>query len=213
MIINNNMINNQQASYTKRNNKNASFGSGGLYTKIVDKSGEALAPTFKKVAYSKGMQGFADFLNGTKNPFSKLLAFDSIVLSSFYMINTARNKKVEKDQKLPLILNQGLVWGVSTIGTFTIEKALDKKTKQVQEAMRNLYKQVKKTECPENIIKGINLLKTIVIFGTIFRFIAPVVITPVANKLSGAIQEKAKEAKEAKAAQQQNISPATPKVG
>ena len=44
-------------------------------------------------------------------------------------------------------------------------------------------------------IRGLKQLKSIVIFALIYRFIGPVLINPIANKISGHFQDKAQEKK------------------
>ena len=52
----------------------------------------------------------------------------------------------------------------------------------------------------DKIIPGINKIKTVVIFGIIYRYLGPVLVTPLANKLSSKLFDK-KKPEEAKTQQ------------
>ena len=51
----------------------------------------------------------------------------------------------------------------------------------------------------DKVIPGINKIKTLVIFGIIYRYLGPVVVTPIANKLSSKFFSNKKENLEKKA--------------
>ena len=42
----------------------------------------------------------------------------------------------------------------------------------------------------DKIIPGINKIKTLVIFGIIYRYLSPVIMTPIANKISAKFFDK-----------------------
>lgn len=73
----------------------------------------------------KSVQKMVDYLKD-KNYQQHLAAFVGVVLSSFYMIDTAKSKKIEKDQKMPLMVNQGAVCALSTVSAYTLDNYLDK---------------------------------------------------------------------------------------
>ena len=227
---------------------------------------------------------------------------ESCFLSGFYMINTLRNKKIKKEQKPQMLINDALTLGVSTAGAYLLDDKVTKvvdnlsnsyftknqdfyinkakesakniaqktgilddiynaakeasddgigsvtkkigeqlsgivakgdktkafqisadKLKEVQEGVSNAIKANKgnmegakkaatgliddvydklagKVEA-DKIIPGINKIKTLVIFGIIYRYLGPVVVTPIANKLSSKFfsNKKDKETTEKKA--------------
>lgn len=93
------------------------------------------APTFieKKLAHGLGqlagtrfVQKVVDYLKD-KNYQRHIPAAVGVTLSSFYMFDTARSKKIESDQKFPLILNQGTVLAISTTGAYTINEFIDRR--------------------------------------------------------------------------------------
>ena len=257
---------------------------------------EAFAGFYQKVAGSKPYQSFIKNFSKSDKTFTHLLVAESCILSSFYMINTLRNKKIDKEQKPQMLINDTLTWGVSTAGAYFAEdkitnavmngaekyftkhgdfykdlgkKALeqqastpkdnllkqvadvasskggdlakgieeittsmtkglkniiaeDGKTKafqvskehmeSVKEAVKNavtdnaghaedaknavkglvddLYESSAAREQADKILPGFNKLKVLVIFGLIYRYLGPVVITPIANKISSKFFDK-----------------------
>ena len=87
---------------------------------------QKLASGLGELAAVKPVQKLVDYLKD-KNYQRHIPAAVGVVLSSFYMLDTARSKKIESDQKLPLILNQGTVLAISTTGAYTINEVLDRK--------------------------------------------------------------------------------------
>ena len=173
--------------------------------------------------------------------FPHLIAAESLWLSGWYMQRTARSKTIEKDQKLPMILNQGITAILCTIGAYKLDGVIKKKLEAYKETykrmnpdmlkMSNLYDNLlkryennpeikDKLVNPETYIEkyknlkdsvsvekfqkyknlkainkrmnnrmiGIKLLGPMVIFTTIYRFVGPVVVTPIANWISEKIE-------------------------
>lgn len=291
-----NNINSQQIkNNTSVNNLNSTpafKGSGGeKITKIVaEKLTNKTTDLFTSVAKKKPFQNAVGKFARSNNTFAHLMVVESALLSGFYMFNTLRNKKIDKEQKPQMLINDALVWGASTASTYLVENKIssfvaDKTTKylakekvsqfynslgqKAQEASKSaLIKQAqavgsdnlkggleavsktlsehlgktldseklkaltegvkstiengingskddlavalkdkvddaynllgkKVTEIEKgNLKSGVDKLKTLVIFGLIYRFIGPVVMTPIANKLSAKIKAKRQENKQ-----------------
>ena len=279
-----NSISNQQynPSVKKSNlkmNNAPSFKAGAADLNKVQKT---IVGAYDKLSQAKPFQKFASKLAKSDRSFTYLMVAESVILSTFYAINSLRNKKIEKEQKPQMVINDALVLGVSATGSLLLDdkvtKVVDKMAdkyfrkpeiqsfykdlgKKAQEAMgasapknqlleavaqgaddaaklvgehlkgivgktgelkpfeisadklkeiqTNVGKAIKLNSgnldkakeavkgCVDDaydalaarkeikdIIPGINKLKTIVIFGLIYRYIGPVVVTPLANKLS-----------------------------
>lgn len=297
-----NSINNQyqyntrkiQNNNSARNQYNPSFNG-----KIKDAIAAPLSDFYTKVASTAPFQRFVNKFSRT-NSFKHLMFAESCFLSGFYMFNTIRNKKIKKEQKPQMLINDALTLGFSSAGaycldglvtkgveklsdnyfknnqTFYIDKAkeiagnMEKKTgilddickaavdatddgitevtKKIGEHLKGIVaakgKEVKafqispeklteiqnnvadairnnkgNTEAVKNtatgllddvydkvagkveadkLIPGINKLKTVVAFGLIYRYLGPVLVTPLANKLSSKFFDK-KKPEEAKA--------------
>ena len=116
----NNRSNNRAIYSTPLKNDVVSFGINPM-GKLTD----GLAYGMGYLGSKRPVQKLVDFLKD-KNYQQHLAAFVGIVLSSFYMIDTARSKTIEKDQKMPLIANQATVSALSTVGAYTLDNYLDK---------------------------------------------------------------------------------------
>ena len=291
-----NSINNQYQLNTRRNNyqnssqkqQNPSFGG------VKEVLAEPLSNFYDKVASTGKFQNFVTKFSRT-NSFTHLMVAESCFLSGFYMINTLRNKKIKKEQKPQMLINDALTLGVSTAGAYLVEdkigsmvvkgsekyfannadfykklgeKAatasknglLDKVAQTLQnpdaskfadgvddvvssigshlkgivsqkgkekafqltddavkgiqtsvkealnankadvakakDAVKGLiddaYNNVAARAEADKLMPGINKLKVLVIFGIIYRYLGPVVITPIANKLSSKFFDKKK---------------------
>ena len=107
-------------------NDTVSFGNLMIMEKVTD----GLAHGMGKLGGTTPVQKLVDFLKD-KNYQRHIAAFVGVVLSSFYMLDTARSKKIEKEQKMPLITNQAVVCGLSTLGAYTLDNYLDKKMENI----------------------------------------------------------------------------------
>ena len=291
-----NSINNQYQLNTRRNNiqnssqrqQNPSFGG------VKDVIAKPLSDFYDKVASTGKLQNFVTKFSRT-NSFTHLMVAESCFLSGFYMINTLRNKKIKKEQKPQMLINDAMTLGVATAGAYLLDnkvtnvvnrvadnyfknnadfyidkakdaaqkmaagikddigkatvdasddaisaitkkigeqfKGMDKSkafqvtTDKLDEVAKNITSAIKsnkgnadkakeavagtiddiygklagKVEA-DKIIPGINKIKTVVIFGIIYRYLGPVLVTPLANKLSSKLFDK-KKPEEAKTQQ------------
>lgn len=283
-------INNISSTYqATKNQKNQtpSFKKG-----VPNFISDGLSKLYGKVAsndtFVKGVSKFSEFQK--VKPFTCLMIAESVILSGFYMITTLRNKKIKKEQKPQMLVNDTLTLGVSATGALVLDgvvtKAVDKmsesyflknqdfyinearkaaenaqksgilksigeaaenvtedgikaitdkigeqakdliakgqdlkafqitseKLGEIQEGVTNaiksnsgnaeaatkaatevigeLYDKLAGKVEADKIVPGINKLKTIVIFGIIYRYLSPVVMTPIANKISAKFFDK-----------------------
>lgn len=98
----------------------------GFFGRFTNAITDAIAHAEGKLAGTKPMQKLIDFLKD-KNYQQHIVAATGVALSGFYMADTAKSKTIDKDQKLPLILNQGTVLVASTVGGYTLDNYLSKK--------------------------------------------------------------------------------------
>lgn len=117
---------------SKTNANNPSFkGAGSLVT-------EGLAKGIGKIADTKGFRKFIEWFKDKDKWFPHLIAAESLWLSGFYMYNTGRSKKIEKDQKLPMILNQGITALLCTWGAYKIDGVVNKKLDGFKETYKRM---------------------------------------------------------------------------
>ena len=288
---------NSTYQYTRANNKKNQAQNNNTtpsFQGIVPKKAiTGLSNFYEGIAKTKPFRGFAKEFSKTNNSFTHLMAIESCLLSGFYMINTIRNKKIDKEQKPQMLVNDMLTLGVSTGGAYLFDnkvtKAFDKFTNNyfvkhqdyyIQEAadaiktmkddfvekigtvakeasdegIESLISGLKEQAKPilsdgkakkafevttekfdevakkitetiqnnkgksEDAIKaaadladdifknvagkleakkldgGMRKIKTLVVFGIIYRYLGPVVVTPIANKISAKLVGKDKSA-------------------
>ncbi len=141
------------------------------------------------------------FLGGNKL-YTHMLTVGSIITSGTCAIRTLKNDKLDKDRRQTLAVNQALVLVTSAAGNYALDGALNnwwtKQTGKFKAA------QIAKgfTENLDAKVAGMDIFKRAMIFGLIYRYITPVIVTPIANKIGDKIiaNKKAKEAAAAQAA-------------
>ena len=155
--------------------------------KAYESATESIANALVKILHLSPIKSIVektaknDHLN--ENLFTHLTAFTSVVLSSFYIKKTLDNDKLDDKKKKTLAINQAVVTVLSTIAAYTVEKIVDKKFEAFTEDFC-------KNAGSKHYEKGLKYFKTTVIFGTIYRFIAPVFATPIANYIGNKFHEQ-----------------------
>ncbi len=150
---------------------------------------EGIAKGVGKIADKKGFRNFVEWLGKKDQWFPHLIAAESLLLSGFYMQQTAASKRIEKDQKPAMIINQGITALACTAGAYMI----DGKVNNMLDKFKGVYKRVNpqmEQKLLDKRLDAIRLLGPLVIFTTIYRFVGPVILTPVANYISEKIQKK-----------------------
>jgi len=227
-----------------------------FYERLTNKIAEKFT---SKYVEAKPIEYLADKFKDSKNLYQHCLTVGSVITSGLYMERTYTNKKLDKDRRNTLVVNQGLTLALSTAGAYMLDKYLSgwwdnvtarfaghllaekgekdfyknylAKKADTQEknevlkatkgknaelkTMKSVSDMVKETETYMQMIgkdatemskqeartitkkiKGIGLLKSMIVFGFVYRFFVPVVVTKPANKLCDMYLEhkKAKEA-------------------
>ena len=180
-------INNIKAAQPIKPQNQVSFGKG--YSEMVNDALH-LSGGFEKLSKAKPIQKFAQFLS-TKNAFTHLLVMDSALISGTYMLRTAKNKKIPKDQKPAMLINDALVWGFSTTCTYLLDSKLNNLAEKTIDRFVKANKgSTHVMEHLDDYVKGIKNIKSLVVAGFIYRYVGPVIMTPIANKISKKIKEK-----------------------
>lgn len=185
----NNMTSNM--SKNSKNKKDINFKGYLVCNKALTKLETSMAYGFAKFADSTPMESLVKKTNSNKkihdNLFAHLIVFGSTLLSGMYMVKTITNKKLEDQKRKTLAINQGIVFVLSTVMAYTFDKMLAKKTNHVIDKYKALNANEKNLA---NQVKGIKIAKTTIIIDMVYRFIAPVAVTPVANYFGNKMQEK-----------------------
>lgn len=124
---------------------------------------------------------------------SHLIVLGSTILSGFYILKTIKNKDLDEEKRKTLAINQGLTYAVSTAMAYTFDNWLTKGYNKFIDNFKDANKAMGKTS--EEIDKwgsGLKLAKSIIIIDTVYRFIAPVMVTPIANWCGNKLKEHKK---------------------
>ncbi|GEM_PF-4894431 len=132
---------------------------------------------------------------------SYLSTLGSFVTTAFYIRQTDKtlNKNAEERKRAKTLeLNQGLVTGISTVLGFSVNGLIDKGCDKLKKKYR--VANYGDPKLPTKM-KGFDIAKQMFIFSLMYRYIAPVIVTPLASKISKV--REAKKAEQATLAQQQ----------
>ncbi len=128
-------------------------------------------------------------VNKTKNSniVAHLSCLTSIVISGLYVKKTLSNDNLDKQKRTTLAINQGAVAVVSAIGSYSLDNLANK---QVDKFIGRFTAVNAGEEKIGKYLDGIKAAKSIMIFGLMYRFIAPVLVTPIANSIGNLIEER-----------------------
>ena len=168
-----------------KNIKNESFGSAAL-TKTYSAMTDTLALGMGKVLNTESVIKFSEKFHNT-NIADYVFKASGILLSSFVMFKTLTSDKIEEKRKKPLALNTGLSCAVATVGGLTVDKLLDK---PVEKFIKKFVVSNPTVKNMDKLVDGIKVAKSAILFGTIYRFIVPVLATVAAEKIVNSNQRK-----------------------
>ena len=139
-----------------------------------------IKPVIAPIMNSKTMGKIADWSATKDNMAGHLSTAGAFVTTSVYANRTLNNDKLDKKRARTLALNQVLVTAVSTVCAYTVNsklknfsKNLGYKFREVNQGNPNLTKRM----------KGFDIAKQLLIFTAMNRYVAPVLVTPLASKL------------------------------
>lgn len=158
------------------------------YHEAMEPIEDGIANGLAKLVESKPAQSLFKFTykhNGLKkNLISHLIVLGSTLLSGFYVGKTLTNKKLDEKKRNTLALNQAGVFILSTIMAYSFDNMVTKKVDKVKDKFIEINKGKLNVD---NQVKGIEAAKKIMIFTTMYRLIAPVIITPIANYIGNKV--------------------------
>lgn len=162
-----------------RNAWNAKLGE--LVEKYVTK------PVLAPIMNSKFIGDFAEKTKNIDNMACHMTTAGSIVTTATYAgtsLKTLNKDKEQKKRAKTLVLNQIMVTGLSALGAYTINDKLGKMSKQLGYKFREANQGNPKLP---TYMKGFDVAKGLLIFSIMYRYIAPVVVTPIASKIGNYI--------------------------
>ena len=148
-----------------------------LEEKIAEK---VIAPLMN----SKAVDKLTDKIGKSERMTDHMSAAGSFVTTAAYAGTTLNNKNMEKKPARTLALNQFLVTALSTIGTFT---------KKMSYKFSDVNKGLEATKLSKRV-KGFPIVQKLLTFSIIYRYVAPVLVTPAASKIGKALNSEEKVA-------------------
>ena len=160
----------------------------GFIKKGYDKFIGLIATGIGKLAQKDCVQNFVrTCVKKDINYTQHLAAACANILNGFYMYNVSRSKKIEEEQKGPLMLNMFIGTLFSTAGGYLIDGIITKKLKPIEDAIEKRFPD---KEIAKGMKNGYRIAKSLMVFQLLYRFVSPVVATPIANHISNKVREK-----------------------
>lgn len=158
--------------------------------KLTTKIAKLIVPLFR----FKSVKQFVEATKSSKRLIPILSTITSTVLTGFYIQQTLKNKNLDSNKRNTLAINQALTALVATTCGWIVD---DKTNKFIEKHFADKYSavNVRNTQA-KKLFHGINQAKSMIVFGLIYRYFGPVIVTPIANHIGNKLNEK-KEAKEA----------------
>ncbi len=200
-------------TYTGNKSQNQNVNFTGWGDKVTDFTAKIYG---KYIANSDRLRNFAEKASKkakVENVSNHFQVAGSAITSSAYMVSTMKNKDFDKDNARTLAINQGLGFLVPTAGAYITDHYIADIKKQIEYKYDAIHEhriaqqkltQAEKKEAMEKLgkkLKSVRALMGILTFTLIYRYVTPVAITPVANKIGNWVNAKV-HAKEAAREQQ-----------
>lgn len=179
------------------------------------KFGDAIGKFFGKhyaepMCNKKWLQDISEKMSGASSKMTQHMAtLGSFITSGVYMYKTLTNKNLDSDKRKTLSINQLLCFIIPTACAYGVDHYMKDFNKNMEYRYSGLKEQqmalgkLTPEQCEKlkksfgNKLKGFGALAGLATFTLIYRYITPVLITPVANKIGDWMNSrKAKEAEQ-----------------
>ena len=197
-------------------------GKGG--SKFGDWISKLFSKWYAEPMYNKNwLHNFSEKLTKSKMPGSMtehMSTLGAFVTSGVYVGRTLSNKELDSDKRRTLAINQVLCFIIPTICAYTVNSLIKGSAKKLEYRYSGLMKQQKAlgkiqgkslTELNKNFsarLKGFGTLASLLTFTLIYRYITPVLITPVANTIGDKVNKKRSKQREENATEQKSLATA-----
>lgn len=167
-----------------------------------------LAKIYGKPLYeSDKLNKASKVLSGAPGSMTQHMAtLGSLITSSVYVEQTLTKKDLDSDRRRTLAINQILCFIIPTICAYTVDKLIGNWVKNTEYRYSGLQERQMdiKTLKGEKFdrkalekdlgtkLRGVRTLATLATFTLIYRYVTPVLITPIANMIGDKITEKKK---------------------
>lgn len=160
------------------------------------------------------LQKISEGMSGMSTQMTQHMAtLGSLITSSVYMARTLKNKDLDPEKRKTLSINQLLCFIIPTACAYGVDHYMRDFNKNMEYRYSGLKEQqmalgkLSAEECEAlkksfgNKLKGFGALAGLATFTLIYRYLTPVLITPLANKIGAKINEKNEQKAEVKTAQ------------
>lgn len=113
----------------------------------------------------------------------------SLIISGLYMHQTLKNKKLDNKKKVTLAINQGSVAVLSAFMGYTIDSYINKAIDKYRIPEKFIAANASNPKIGK-YVDGIRCAIPLIVFGTVYRFLTPVLVTPIANWLGDKVTKK-----------------------
>ena len=152
--------------------------------KVADGVATAISKVGNSDAFVKGMEK----IGSSKNLMANLSTASSAVTTGLYIYKTLTDKKKDKNQKITFAINQALTFAVSTAITYTALGAMKNSTNKLVGKFADAVSK-RDGKCSETLRSGAKSAIDLVTCGFINRYLSPVAVTPIANKLGDKVTD------------------------
>lgn len=173
-----------------------------LYDSFIEKvvAKKLVAP----IINSKFVSKLADKTSKIKGMTDHMATAGSFVTTATYAGGTLTNKNLEKKPARTLALNQVLVTALSTVGAYTINDWMGNITKNMSYKFRDANMNHPNLE---RRVQGFKIAQKLLTFSLMYRYVAPVLVTPVASKIGKALNNNNPHQKAQKVNVEQSQAP------
>ncbi len=158
------------------------------YNGFMDKTTDKIAEKLVKILEKPFAERIINKAKNVKNIVTHLTVLTSAVLSGFYIKKTLANEKLDDKNKKTLAINQAAVTVLATGLSYGFDFRAKERVKKFTDKFIKLNENVSPAQL-EKYRDGIKTASSIMIFMTIYRFVAPVIITPIANYIGHKLHE------------------------
>lgn len=161
-----------------------------LYDKFTDQIARGIGKLLSIKGVREGFEKLGKSEHMRKHGLAHLIVLGSTLLSGFYIKKTLDNKKLDKDKKVTLAINQFATWAISATAAYTIDGKLHDAVDKIKEKFMSVNNIDPKSKTAKAYGGGFSAARTIIVIGVVYRFIAPVFVTPIANAIGNHILAK-----------------------
>jgi len=142
--------------------------------------GDRLARLIAKPLNNKSVQNFA-LKHQNSNLFMNIISMKDVIATGVFALVTSKNRHIEEKNKKPLIINAFLSTGLTVASGFAVDRLTKK---PMEKFINNLKIANKKDKNLHKYIEGAKVLKPIIILGTLYYAVIPVISTFISGKIA-----------------------------